>query len=104
MSCLTFAWLGVNDCLIRVVSAHGIVRILLGHGVLRQQPLVRVLGDLGQRQICLCSVQVAERLLQLLIDFRGVDDSKQLALLHVRTNVEVPLLADIHLCGNRSAK
>ena len=76
----------VNDCLVRGVGAHGIVRILLSHCILLQQSLVAVLGNLGEREIRLCGVQVAERLLQLLIDFGSVDNSKQLALLDVRSN------------------
>jgi hypothetical protein len=64
---------------------------LLSHGILCEQPLVAVLGNFGKREIRLGGVQVAERLLQLLIDFRSVDDGKQLALLDVRSNIEVPL-------------
>src|SRR3982074_2873787 len=73
----------LNDGLVGVVSARSIIGILLRDGISLQQPLVAVLGNLGEREVRLRGIEVAERLLQLLIDFRSLDHSQQLPFLHV---------------------
>src|SRR3982074_3665024 len=39
----------LNDCLVGVVGARGVVGVLLRNGIALQQSLVAVLGNLGQR-------------------------------------------------------
>jgi hypothetical protein len=72
-------------------GADRVIDILLRNGIGLHQPLVAVLGDLSKRQIRFRCVEVAERLLQLLIDFRGFDYSQQFPLLHVGANIHIPL-------------
>ena len=60
-------------------------------GMAPEKALEAVLGDFGEREIRSCGLEVAERLLELLVDFRGIDDSKELACLHAGSNVDIPL-------------
>src|SRR5260370_28682438 len=53
--------------------------------------LISGFGDRSELEICLCGEQVAASLLELLVDFRSLDNGEELALLNARSDVDVPL-------------
>jgi len=61
------------------------------HGQRTFQSLIPGISLSRQTEICLRGQQVAAGLLELLVDFRSFDNGKQLALLDVSSNVDVPL-------------
>ena len=48
------------------------------------------LGNGSELKICLRGEQVAPSLLKLLVNFRSLDKSEQLAFFDVRPNIEIP--------------
>ena len=84
--------IGLDDGVVGIVSADGVVRVLLRDRIGLKQILVAILGDLRQSEIGLCRGEVAARLLELLVDFRRVDLGEKLALFHAGSNVYVPLV------------
>src|SRR5713226_3825466 len=76
----------------RAEIADRLVGFLLGDGPVAYQVLPTSCGDLGDLQVGLRAIQVRSSLKQLLVDFRGFYFRKQLALLNVRANVEIPML------------
>src|SRR5258707_13771004 len=80
---LNVCLIGFNNRLVGVVGAYGVVDVLLGNGVAPNHALVTVLGSLGKREVRFGGVEVAQRLLQLLIDFRSFNNGKQLAFFDV---------------------
>jgi hypothetical protein len=64
----------------------------LRNGVLGQQRLPAVAGHAGKVRIGLHALQLGTRLVQLLVDLGRFDLGQKVALVHVRADVEVPLL------------
>src|SRR6266853_6348088 len=81
----------LDYCFVRIVSTDGIIDILLRYGFAFQKSLISGFGDRSELEIGLCGEQIAASLLELLVDFRSLDNGKQLALLDASSNVDVPL-------------
>ena len=56
---LNICLIGLDDGHVGIVSADGIVDVLLRNGIALKQPLIAILGDLGQLEIGLCGGKVA---------------------------------------------
>src|SRR5712692_2654084 len=82
---------GLDNCFVRIVSTDGIIDILLRYGVGFQKSQITGFCDRSELQICLRGEQVTASLLELLVDFRSLNNSQQPTLLDSRSNVDVPL-------------
>jgi hypothetical protein len=82
--------IGVDDGLVGRVAADGVVDILLRNCMALQQVLIAILGDLGEPEIGFGGAEVAQRLLELLVDFRSLDFGQELAFFDMRPYIEIP--------------
>src|SRR5271169_59685 len=82
----------MDDRLLGLVIAGGVVGILLGDGIGLQQIPVAVCGDPRQVQVGFRGGQVGSQLPQGLIDFGGVDLRQQLAGFHAGADIHIPFL------------
>src|ERR1700739_2003875 len=81
---------GFRRSLHRAEIAYRLVGFLLRYRAVADQVLPASCGDLGNIQVGLRRIQVRSGLQQLLVDFRSFYLRKQLALLDMRANIEVP--------------
>ncbi len=68
-----------------------VIDFLLGDTIRLDELLVTRRGNLGKIRIGLRGIQIGARLRQLLIHFRSVNISKQIALTDAAPNVVIPL-------------
>src|SRR5580692_3352040 len=80
----------VHGCFFGGEITTRIVHILLGNRIGVLQTFIPIVRDLRKAQVCLGSVQVGAGLLQLLVDFRCVNNGEQLTFPHPGADVEIP--------------
>jgi hypothetical protein len=81
---------GIHSGLRGDVISAGLVGLLLRDGMLGQQRLPRLLVTPASSAFACIRSKLGARLVQLLVDLRRFNLGEQIALAHVRADIEVP--------------